>query len=114
LHISVDDPRTTWPEVQFSVNPASLDEDYAGNPLQAVLAIVAIGAAIWFALRSGPKVPGIYAACLIVAFLLFAAYLRWQPWHSRLELPLLVLSGRSSAWPSRASTDGRSQPRSRR
>ena len=32
-----------------------------------------------------------FAGCLLVAFLLFCLVLRWQPWHSRLHLPLFVL-----------------------
>ncbi len=32
-----------------------------------------------------------FAGCLLVAFLLFCVVLRWQPWHSRLHLPLFVL-----------------------
>jgi hypothetical protein len=92
LHIGLNDPRTTWPDVTFAVNPTSLDEDYAGDPLQAVLVIIAIVAVLVMAFRSGLRLLGLYAAGLVLAFVLFAAYLRWQPWHSRLELPLLVLS----------------------
>jgi hypothetical protein len=33
-----------------------------------------------------------FAACLIAVFLLFCLLLRWQPWHSRLQLPLFVLA----------------------
>jgi hypothetical protein len=34
----------------------------------------------------------LYSAALLVCFLLFCGLLRWQPWHTRLHLPLLVLS----------------------
>ncbi len=93
LHISVDDPRTTYPQISFVVIPMSLDEDYAGDPLQALLAVIAIVAAAAMAFRGGSRLPGLYAAALLLAYALFAGYLRWQPWDARLELPLLVLAG---------------------
>lgn len=92
LHIGPNDPRTTWPGVTFQVNPLSFDEDYAGNPLQALLGLAAVLAGIGYALRRGPPLMGLYAAALTLAFLVFAGYLKWQPWSSRLELPLLVLT----------------------
>src|SRR5581483_10556060 len=92
LHISASDPRTTWPGETYQVFPASLDDDYAGDPLQSILAIAAIVVAFVVALRGGSRLNAVYAGCLVIAFVLFAAYLRWQPWHSRLELPLLVLA----------------------
>ncbi len=92
LHIGVSDPATTWPGTSFQVNAVSFDEDYAGDPLQALLAIAALFAAVFIGLRRGPRRLALFSGGLVLAFLLFAAYLRWQPWHSRLELPLLVLS----------------------
>ncbi len=92
LGIGLNDPRTTWPGRNFGVNALSFDEDYAGDPLQALLAIVAVIAAIAMAFRRGPPLLAFYAGGLVLAVLLFAAYLKWQPWNSRLELPLLVLS----------------------
>ena len=93
LHIGVNDPRTTWLDTSFAINATSLDEDYAGDPLQALAALVAMIAAFAYLFRRGPPLPAVYSGCIIVAFLLFAAYLKWQPWHSRLELPLLVVAG---------------------
>jgi hypothetical protein len=92
LHIGLNDRATTWPGATFQLNALSFDEDYAGDPLQALLAIVAVVAAIALAFRRGPPLLLIYALGLVFAYLTFAAYLRWQPWHTRLELPLLVLA----------------------
>lgn len=92
LHIGLNDRATTWPDATFQINALSFDEDYAGDPLQALLAIAAVVAAIALAFRRGPPLFLIYALGLVFAYLTFAAYLRWQPWHTRLELPLLVLA----------------------
>src|SRR5262249_25768907 len=32
-----------------------------------------------------------YVSALLMAFVLFSLLLKWQPWHSRLHLPLFVL-----------------------
>jgi hypothetical protein len=92
LHIGLSDPRTTFPDARFQVNPLSMDEDYAGDPIHALLAIAAVLFTLGLAFRRGPPLLVMYSGGLVVAFLFFAGYLRWQPWNSRLELPLLVLS----------------------
>jgi hypothetical protein len=91
LHAAVgmdpQDPRTTWEGTRYAVVARHLNEDYAGNPLHLLLAMAAAG----LALRRprSALVIGLYAA-LLVAFLTFCAYLKWQPWHVRLHLPLFV------------------------
>jgi len=97
LHIGLNDPATTWSGATFHVNSLSLDEDYAGDPLQALAALAAVLVAIALAFRRGPPLLAVYGIGLVLAMLVFASYLRWQPWHSRLELPLLVLSAPLSA-----------------
>ena len=96
IGIDASDPRTTWGQVttpdgqQFRVEPFHMHEDIAGNPLHLLLilyAIVAAGAS--GALRRGPL--PLYAGTLVAGFLLFCLVLKWQPWHSRLHLPLFVL-----------------------
>jgi 4-amino-4-deoxy-L-arabinose transferase-like glycosyltransferase len=92
LGIDVNDPRDTWRGTAFHVNPLSTNEDLAGNPLGFGLLVV-VGALVLVAppLRRH-TLWVLYLAGLVVACLLFAATLKWQPWHSRLELPLLVLA----------------------
>jgi len=92
LGIDVNDPRDTWRGTEFHVNALSRDEDLAGNPLAFGLLVV-VGALVLVAppLRRR-SLWVLYLAGLVAAFLLFAATLKWQPWHSRLELPLLVLA----------------------
>lgn len=86
--IASDDPRSTWPGTRFSVGTPRLHEDVVGNGLH----LVAIAAALLAALAWGDRRRRGYAACLALAFLLFCLLLRWQPWHSRLHLPLFVLA----------------------
>lgn len=91
LHIGLNDPNTTWPG-GFQVNALSFNEDYAGDPLQTLLAVAAVLAAIGLALRRGPPLLLVYSCGLVFAYLVFAAYLKWEPWTTRLQLPLLVLA----------------------
>jgi hypothetical protein len=76
----------------FREQPAGLsfDENFAGNPAHFVLVMFGL-LSVWpLRRRLGGTVRG-YACALIIGFVLFAAILRWQPWHTRLELPYLVL-----------------------
>ncbi len=96
IGIDASDPRTTWQQAttsegqQFRVEPFHMHEDIAGNPLHLLLilyALVAICAS--GVLRRGPVL--VYAGVLVAGFLLFCLVLKWQPWHSRLHLPLFVI-----------------------
>ncbi len=87
-----DDPRTTFTEQKFWVRGNFWNsENVAANPGHFLLLIWAL-----ITVPSLKQLPErrrliTYGAALIAGFLLFCFYLRWQPWHCRLHLPLLVL-----------------------
>ena len=87
--IDPNDPRTTWPRTEFRVARLSNHEDLAGNPLHLVLILACLP--VLFLRRRNNNDSRYYSACLLAAFLLFSIYLKWQPWHSRLQLSLFVL-----------------------
>jgi dolichyl-phosphate-mannose-protein mannosyltransferase len=106
LGLDVGDPRTTWQGSEFHVPSAPLGghlerdeamyalfhEDTAGNPVQAVLAAVSLVVlAARRDLRSRRDL-ALFGAAIVVAFLLFCAVLKWQPWHARLHLPVFLLA----------------------
>jgi 4-amino-4-deoxy-L-arabinose transferase-like glycosyltransferase len=93
LGFDVNDPRTTWVTTSFNAGLAGLfrNENYAGNPLHFLLGV----ATLFMLLRHRREVPGAlwaYTAALAGGFLLFCLALKWQPWNSRLHLPLFLLS----------------------
>jgi hypothetical protein len=93
LGLSPDDERTTWVGTRFGVSRPSAQEDLAGNGLALLLVAATFPVALWSAWRVQAKrrLSG-QAACVVAGFLLFCAVLKWQPWHSRLHLPLFVLA----------------------
>jgi hypothetical protein len=91
LGIDINDPLTTWTGTRFHINTLSAHEASAGNPIHLVLILLAIFIIIFFwKNRKEPYLKG-YIIALVVAFLIFCGCLKWQPWHSRLHLPLFVL-----------------------
>ncbi len=93
LGIDENDSRTTYkhPFYQFDINRFSTLEDLAGDPIH--LGLMMISLALVLASREQRKARDLtaYAIALVAAFLIFCTYLRWQPWGSRLDLPLFVL-----------------------
>jgi len=89
--VDLNDSHTTWTGTKFHINTLSAHEDSAGNPIHLVLILLAIFIIIFFwKNRKEPYLKG-YIIALVVAFLIFCMSLKWQPWHSRLHLPLFVL-----------------------
>jgi len=96
LDIDMNDPRTSYGggqgEFRFDLDKPLLHEDLAGNGLHMVLSLLAIASAVL--LPRSARWPHVrwYAFAICGAFGLFCAYLKWQPWGSRLQLPLFVLA----------------------
>jgi hypothetical protein len=88
-----NDGRTTLgdPFPAFHVGPFLMHEDFVGNPLHFLVALFA-GAMIWRR-RGAPSAPArLWAALAAASALAFVVALKWQPWNSRLHLPLFVLA----------------------
>ena len=88
LHIDPADPATTWPGSRFAP-PINANHEANANNRWHLLLIVA--AAVFAAVRRNRALV-LYATGLVLAFLFFCAYLKWQPFLGRLELPLFVLA----------------------
>lgn len=84
LSIDINAPETTWGGTSFIIHNISRNEDLDGNPLHFILFMISL-------LYLGFKRKFYYAGNLLFAFLLFCLILKWQPWHSRLHLPLFIL-----------------------
>jgi hypothetical protein len=91
IGIDMNDARTTWYGEQFHVQSVlNPQEDLVANPLQ-VLLIAASGVMLAVSRRRAQRLVIALYVLVIVAFVVFSAVFKWQPWHSRLLLPLLIL-----------------------
>src|SRR6185369_14859946 len=86
----VNDRRTTWHVEQFRIQNFPFNESQTANTWHFLLLLLALVAIV-----VKPELRRslwAYALAISGAFVLFCAALRWQPWHSRLHIPLFVLS----------------------
>jgi 4-amino-4-deoxy-L-arabinose transferase-like glycosyltransferase len=101
--LDVVDPRSTrlYSDARFRVRGDPTDPDSAGNPVHLVLMVLAAIRVAWSrGLRQSQRLLPRYGIALAAAFLLFCLVLKWQPWHSRLQLPIFVLAAPfiAAAW----------------
>jgi hypothetical protein len=85
----ISNPASTWPGSTLHIRMRR-HEDGAGNPLHLI--IITLSLLMLFTHRR--RFPGFmhtYLFATIAGFLLFSLLLRWQPFHSRLMLPLFLL-----------------------
>lgn len=87
LAVDPRDPRTTWSGTDFEVSTGQ-SEDAAGNPLH--IALLGLSALLLARFRTSRLVA--FGACLLVGFTLFSLVFKWQPWHTRLLLPIFVMA----------------------
>jgi len=84
------DPRTGWTGTAYQAHPNWNCEDHAGNALHISLLGIAAVALPFPHWRRRALAVGLLGAVLL-GFLLFCWELRWQIWHARLTLPLVLL-----------------------
>jgi 4-amino-4-deoxy-L-arabinose transferase-like glycosyltransferase len=91
LGIDVNDPTTTMPWNVFEPPRNANHEANAPNRWHLVLLAVVACVLVWRAVARRDGLRAAYALSLVCGFVAFCAYLKWQPFASRLLLPLLVL-----------------------
>jgi len=87
LHLNLTDERTSLGS-SFEI-PVTLHEDGAGNFCHLVLIVIAL--ILWARTRRQDKPTFFYPLALLAGIVLFNLALKWQPFNSRLHLPLFVL-----------------------
>jgi 4-amino-4-deoxy-L-arabinose transferase-like glycosyltransferase len=92
INADVDDPRTSYNNNPFKMVDAwqVYHEDFAGNPFHLLLVLVFLIVYPFTKVARQNMLLTTYAAGLIGTFLLFSLVFKWQPWGTRLQLPLFV------------------------
>ena len=88
LGIRANDAATTWPYTEFVAPRQSAHETDSNNRWHLLLIAVSAG---YFAWRR-ERVPLLILGGMAVGVLAFCFYLKWQPYMSRMWLPLFCLS----------------------
>jgi hypothetical protein len=91
--LAPSDPRTTWLNTQFAPIRLSFHEGSASTPIQMIIITIALFLTVFAAWKGTIHnlwLP--YATSIIAGFALFCLLLRWQPWNTRLHLPIIVLA----------------------
>ena len=95
IGIDVNDPRATWLGTLFQMSePSRIHEDLAGNggPL-VIMFISTIFLTISLTRRErGALLKGSPLIAALVGFVLIFVFVSWQPWASRLQLPLFMVA----------------------
>ena len=87
IGLDVNDPRTTATG-NFKISTPTTNENRAGNPLQAWLALPCL---IIVFVRPQPRVFRWYARAVLSSFVLFSLLFQWQSFGSRYHLPFFLL-----------------------
>jgi 4-amino-4-deoxy-L-arabinose transferase-like glycosyltransferase len=89
LGLDPNDPAMTYLGRKFGLVPWQNDEEFAGNPLHLIVAVIALAATIR---PTSPPARLWYGLSVLAAGVLFTIVLRWQPWITRLQMPLFALT----------------------
>jgi 4-amino-4-deoxy-L-arabinose transferase-like glycosyltransferase len=91
IGIDVNDPNTTWRWSVFSPPKNANHEANAPNRWHLAILLVVSCILAWRAFRGRDRERALYGLAFAGAFVVFCAYLKWQPFLGRLLLPLFVL-----------------------
>lgn len=94
MDISIDDKRLNYFATPYEGARNTTHEDYVPNTIHFFLSVVSFFILVIGSIKNPKKdKSALLIVCIIGAqILLFAGYLKWQPWHTRLHIPIFILS----------------------
>jgi hypothetical protein len=92
LGLDVHDPGTSFEGRRFQLYPMRFHEDTASNPLQLLLVLACSLCVLAMARYRAQRVLIFWVLGLALGLLLFFTLIRWQPWSSRLLIPVYLLA----------------------
>ena len=90
LGLDPNAPELTFGGIPFALSTFQNFEEVAANPAQLLLGLVAVTLVLLAGPSAFPRRR--YALSVLAAALFFLIGLRWQPWITRLQLPIFALS----------------------
>jgi len=89
LGLDPSDPRTTFANNKYFI----YDDGEDGSPMPFHLAVIILAfGLVLLRFRRNAGIAATVAICILSGAFLFCLILKWQPFHSRLHLPLFILS----------------------
>lgn len=90
LNVDINDKETSWPGESFKLVYA-ISEDYISNEVHFI-SVALVFSFITFSHKARWREHKLLVLVVSCGFVLIVSVLRWQPWATRLHLPLYVLS----------------------
>jgi len=87
-----DDPRASWSSITFYIDHPTRLETQAGNPVHFAFIVACFLIAPFLKIRLKDRRVLWYIASIVLAFIVFATFIRWQAWGGRFHLPLFVMA----------------------
>jgi hypothetical protein len=87
-----DDPNALWSNLPYEVDRPTRLETQAGNPIHFALILACFVLLIFVPLDLKGRRVRYYILSIIVAFVAYSAFIRWQPWGSRFHMPLFAMA----------------------
>lgn len=94
IGVDIDDPKNNYQGGKYeNAKELTTHEDYVPNIIHFTLLLISFFVVAYHVVRNYKenKMPLLMGVILALQILLFAACLKWQPWHTRLHVPMFFL-----------------------
>ncbi|WP_159801368.1 glycosyltransferase family 39 protein [Flavobacterium sp. MK4S-17] len=94
LNIDINDGATNYNNANYQL-PVNITthEDLVPNLIHYILTLLSCIALLCFMLRyKKNKLALLFGLTILLQIIFFCGYLKWQPWHTRLHIPIFILS----------------------
>lgn len=90
--VPLNDTATTWNYGRFVPVRHSFSDERGGSPLHMLLLAAATIGLMLLARRRRDWRPALFALVTIGSYVMFCLMIKFQPWHARMHLPVLMLA----------------------